>query len=111
TCRPRRHATQTRAYRSGAHFISACTGADPPTGRASLPAASTRPTREPLMSSSPLNTASASCACGNVELELRGPPIMIVSCYCDSCQEGGRRIEALPNAPPVLQPDGGTPYI
>jgi len=36
---------------------------------------------------------------------------MIVSCYCDSCQEGGRRIEALPNAPPVLQPDGGTPYI
>jgi hypothetical protein len=32
-------------------------------------------------------------------------------CYCDTCQEGSRQIEALPGAPPILGPDGGTPYI
>jgi hypothetical protein len=34
-----------------------------------------------------------------------------VVCYCDTCQEGSRRIEALPNAPPVRDPDGGTAYV
>ena len=34
-----------------------------------------------------------------------------VVCYCDSCQEGSRQIEALTNAAPVLGPDGGTAYI
>jgi hypothetical protein len=63
------------------------------------------------MSWSPKAAASATCACGNVELELSGAAIMAVACYCDSCQEGGRRLEALPNAPPVLQPDAGTPYV
>jgi hypothetical protein len=36
---------------------------------------------------------------------------MSVVCYCDSCQEGAREIEALTNAPPVLGSDGGTAYI
>jgi hypothetical protein len=31
-------------------------------------------------------------------------------CYCDTCQEGSRRIEALPHAPHVREPDGGTAY-
>ncbi len=34
-----------------------------------------------------------------------------VVCYCDTCQEGSRQIEALTNAPPILGPDGGTAYI
>lgn len=51
------------------------------------------------------------CSCGAVALTLRGSPIGTVACYCDTCQEGSRRIEALPDAPSVLEPDGGTAYV
>ncbi len=54
---------------------------------------------------------TARCACGNVEYEATGDPILGVACYCDDCQEGARRIEALPGAPPVRDPDGGVTYI
>lgn len=50
----------------------------------------------------------AGCACGQVELEATGPPISVLVCYCDDCQEGARRIEALPGAGPVMEADGGT---
>ena len=53
----------------------------------------------------------ASCACGSVELQASGTPIVGVVCYCDDCQEGGRRIEALAKAGPVQDPDGGTAYL
>lgn len=53
----------------------------------------------------------ARCTCGNVEYEATGDPILGVACYCDDCQEGARRIEALPGAPRVLDPDGGASYI
>ncbi len=53
----------------------------------------------------------ARCACGSVEYEATGTPIVSVACYCDDCQAGSRQIEALPNAPPVLDPDGGTAYV
>ena len=53
----------------------------------------------------------ARCACGSVEYEATGDPILGVACYCDDCQAGSRQIEALPNAPPVLDPDGGTAYV
>jgi len=53
----------------------------------------------------------ARCACGSVEYEAAGDPILGVVCYCDDCQEGARRIEALPNAPPVRDPDGGVAYV
>jgi len=52
-----------------------------------------------------------SCSCGNVEFEAIGAPIMTVTCYCDDCQEGSRRIEALPNALPARDSDGGTTYL
>jgi|SRR5579859_915082 len=51
------------------------------------------------------------CACGQVELETRGTPIMAAACYCDDCQEGARRIEAMPGAKPVKGTDGGTEYV
>lgn len=54
---------------------------------------------------------TASCACGNVEIEAIGTPIVSAVCYCDDCQEGARLIEALPNAGPVQGRDGGTAYI
>ena len=53
----------------------------------------------------------ASCACGSVELQASGTPIIGVVCYCDDCQEGGRRIEALAKAAQVRDPDGGTAYL
>jgi hypothetical protein len=57
------------------------------------------------------NDVIASCSCGSVELEAIGAPITSLVCYCDDCQEGARQIEALPNARPVRDPDGGTAYI
>ena len=53
----------------------------------------------------------ASCACGSVEFEAIGEPIVSVKCYCDSCQAAGRQFEALPSAPKVLDGDGGTPCV
>lgn len=53
----------------------------------------------------------ARCACGSVEVEAAGAPIVSVACYCDDCREGSRGIEALPGAPRVLDPDGGTAYV
>jgi hypothetical protein len=54
---------------------------------------------------------TASCACGRVRCEARGAPIISAVCYCDDCQRGGAQIEALPGAPAVVDPDGGTPYL
>ena len=51
------------------------------------------------------------CNCGITALELAGSPIITNVCYCDDCQEGDLRIEALPNAAPVRDADGGTPYV
>jgi hypothetical protein len=59
----------------------------------------------------PNTDLTASCACGSVELKASGAPIVSNICYCADCQEGARRIEALPNAGAVMGTDGGTPYI
>jgi hypothetical protein len=56
------------------------------------------------------DSISARCACGAVELAVNGPPIVSLACYCDTCQEGSRRIEALPDAAPVRDAYGGTEY-
>jgi len=50
------------------------------------------------------------CFCEGVELEIVGPPITALICHCDDCQEGSRRIEALPNGHPVREQNGGTAY-
>jgi hypothetical protein len=57
------------------------------------------------------DSVSAQCSCGAVVLALRGAPIGSFACYCDTCQEGSRRIEALPHAPAVREPHGGTEYV
>ena len=56
-------------------------------------------------------TRIATCACGQVELQAVGRPIASTVCYCDDCQKGGAEIEALPDAPAVRDPDGGTAYM
>ena len=53
----------------------------------------------------------ARCLCGNVELEATGDPIICAACHCADCHEGSLRIEALPNARPILDSHVGTPYV
>ena len=53
----------------------------------------------------------ARCSCGTVRLSATGRPIITVSCYCQDCRSGSRNIEALPNAPQVQDPYGGTEYV
>ena len=59
----------------------------------------------------PDNNMKASCACGQVEFEAHGAPIASLVCYCDDCREAARQLEALPNAPPLREADGGTAYV
>ncbi len=52
-----------------------------------------------------------SCRCGQVALEAEGKPIVATICACSSCRDAGRQLEALPGAAPILNKDGGTPFI
>ncbi len=52
----------------------------------------------------------ARCACGKVEFELSGAPVISLVCHCDDCQAGSAMLEALPGAPPILDAGHGTPY-
>ena len=54
---------------------------------------------------------SAPCRCGKLELEIAGSPIVHGICYCASCQEAGRRHQAVSGADLVLAEDGGTDYV
>lgn len=56
-------------------------------------------------------TRIAECSCGKVEIRAIGEPILRTVCYCKDCQLGGRQLEALPGAVPVLSPDGGTDFL
>jgi len=56
-------------------------------------------------------THIARCACGTVELELTGKPVISLICHCDDCQAGSAMLEALPGAPRILDAGHGTPYV
>lgn len=58
--------------------------------------------------SEPAETHLLRCLCGEVECIGQGTPILTVVCYCNDCQAAARAIEALPGAPLVMDPDGGT---
>ena len=63
------------------------------------------------MSEKQHRSLTASCRCGAVVLEVAGAPIVHAICYCASCQEAGGRIEQLPDAPPILDANGGTDFV
>lgn len=63
------------------------------------------------MSEKGQNNLVASCACGRVEIQAKGAPILSLVCYCADCQEASRQIQALPNAGPIQDPDGGTGFL
>lgn len=51
------------------------------------------------------------CSCGAAALELSGSPIVSVECHCESCRAAGRRLEALPGAPPLLEDNLATRMV
>lgn len=51
------------------------------------------------------------CACGRVRLDVSREPIVSSECYCDSCRAAGAKLEALPGAPRILDPNGGTRFV
>lgn len=63
------------------------------------------------MSESLKKNRIARCACGSVELETTGEPIMSAACYCNDCQDAAAEIEGLPSGPSVLDAAGGTEFL
>ena len=51
------------------------------------------------------------CACGQVDIEVAGAPIVSAECHCNSCRAAGVGMQALPAATPVLETNGGTPFV
>jgi len=54
-------------------------------------------------------TTEISCACGQTRLELKGDPILVSECLCNSCRVAAVRLAALPGAKNVLTSYGATP--
>ena len=42
---------------------------------------------------------------------MEGNPIVTVECCCNSCRAAGARFQALPSAPSILSPNGGTRFV
>jgi hypothetical protein len=56
-------------------------------------------------------TTLLSCACGQVHLRAEGAPIVNVECCCNSCRTAGTRLQTLPTARPMLEPNGTTRFV
>jgi len=56
-------------------------------------------------------TLPLACACGRLNLSVRGNPITSVECHCDSCRAAAARLEKLPCARSMLDPRGGTRFV
>lgn len=52
-----------------------------------------------------------SCACGQVNLEVKGAPIVNAECCCNSCRTAGAKLQALPLARPILESNGTTRFV
>jgi len=53
----------------------------------------------------------AACRCGQVRLELVGPPILAGVCYCDDCQAAAARLEAQGASGDFHDAWDGTAYV
>jgi hypothetical protein len=56
-------------------------------------------------------TTQLHCACGRLQLEVRGRPIINAECHCTSCRTAGTKLQGLPLAVPMLEPNGGTHFV
>lgn len=50
-----------------------------------------------------------SCRCGKTRLEVRGKPIMVTECLCQSCRDAAKRLANLSGAPNLLTSYSATP--
>jgi hypothetical protein len=57
-----------------------------------------------------LKALTATCRCGEVELECAGSPIVGTACYCSDCREAGQRFAAAGMSSPVDE-SGGTEML
>jgi hypothetical protein len=51
------------------------------------------------------------CACGKVQLQVEGEPILCAECHCESCRSAGGKLQALQLAQPLLEANSGTQYV
>jgi hypothetical protein len=56
-------------------------------------------------------TTQLHCACGQVDLEVVGAPIISAECCCNSCRAAAARLQTLPGIPPMLGPHGETRFV
>ncbi|WP_028671900.1 GFA family protein [Saccharospirillum impatiens] len=54
---------------------------------------------------------SLTCRCGQVALDVQGEPIISAECLCTDCQAGGAVLQALPDAPDILDENGATRFV
>lgn len=57
------------------------------------------------------NITQLACQCGHVRLEVEGEPIITAECHCNSCRSAAQRLDTLPGARPLLEPNGGTRFV
>ena len=58
-----------------------------------------------------MSVTKRACACGTVQLELDGAPIVVAQCHCTSCRIAGQRLAQLPGAPAGTGTTDGTDYV
>lgn len=58
-----------------------------------------------------MQSIDLSCRCGHVRLTVQGRHIISDECLCDSCQQAGAILGALPGAKPVLTDSMATPFV
>src|SRR5690554_1592324 len=61
-----------------------------------------------ILSTKRKQTTRIGCACGQTRLELKGSPILVSECLCNSCRAAAARLAALPGAKNILTSYGAT---
>jgi hypothetical protein len=56
-------------------------------------------------------TQRLQCACGSLQLEVEGAPIITAECQCESCRIAAAKIRTLPSVPTFMEPNGGTRLV
>jgi hypothetical protein len=56
-------------------------------------------------------SVKCSCQCGRVATTVTGKPILHAMCYCTSCRTAGLAFAQEPDAPSVVDSDGGTDLV
>ena len=58
-----------------------------------------------------MTVTTRGCACGTVQLELSGVPIVVAQCHCTSCRTAAQRLAQLPGSPVAGGAPDGVDYV